>query len=172
MSLDSFYYKILNIGDADKTDIISKIVLEEKEELYKKVNELDGFCKYLACRIKNRLDNLNIKTIIVDLNNVNSVDHVILINYFKDNEKIRYFIIDPSYTQFCYNKNKILCDKYREWSNNILVKTDKELVKNLVENGCGFINKESFQNYINSFINKNVEIDIEKYIKEKQTHIK
>ena len=55
VDINSFYNSILNIDTRDKTKDIKNIVLEEKRKLTDQVEELDGFCKYIANQIKYQI---------------------------------------------------------------------------------------------------------------------
>ncbi len=79
--LYSFYNQILNIDKKDKTEKIKNIVLEEKQKLGNQVDNLDGFCKYIANQIKFQISTTlsGVHVYDLDLEELVGVDHVALI---------------------------------------------------------------------------------------------
>lgn len=104
----SFYDSILNIGNKNNKDLIIKIVKEEKNRLLRETNDLSGFCKYIASQIQEVLNINNIKSDLIDLNELLGVDHVILVSEYKEKNQINRVLIDPTFEQFTKSNNKQL----------------------------------------------------------------
>ena len=84
---------ILNIRQKDVYSTIKTITLEERTKLYNLINDLTGYCKYLASQIEYRLKKENITTYWIDLNEITLVDHVILIAEFMSESKLKRILI-------------------------------------------------------------------------------
>lgn len=155
-----FYNSILNISNADKKRIIKTIVFEEKEKLSLMVDDFTGFCKYITNQIQCRLENENINTYLIDLNNIVGVDHVFLIAEYKYNNNLIRYLIDPTYSQFTKDDSKQLVT-LDFWPST---KLDDEILKNLLSNGLIEVDERLFNDYINSFSKQLIEIDFENYL--------
>ena len=154
-NINDFYNSILNIRDMDYSQLIENITIEEKNKLLEKVSDLTGFCKYLASQINIRLKQNNIKTYLIDLNNI-EVDHVFLIAEYKFKNEIKRILIDPTYIQFVKTENKQLIG-LDKWPSDILY---LNTLKELIEKGTTFIDNDKFNNYLNSFgYNERIDID-------------
>ena len=154
-NINDFYNSILNIRDIDYSQLIENITIEEKNKLLEKTSDLTGFCKYLASQINLRLRENNIKTYLIDLNDI-EVDHVFLIAEYKFKNEIKRILIDPTYIQFVKTKNKRLVG-LDKWPSDILY---LNTLKELIEKGTTFIDNDKFNNYLNSFgYQQQIEID-------------
>ena len=156
-TLNDFYKSLLNINNIDHTKEISDIVKSELVLLKRETDDLTGFCKYLAHAIYDRLKETNISSNIIDLNELVGVDHVILIT----NTKPR-ILIDPTFIQFNKTSDKKLVG-LSKWPSE---KIDKELLKKLLDEGYIEVSNTIFNNYINSFTDIPLNIDLENYILE------
>ena len=151
--------KLLNIRNRDYSQNIYDIVLEEKNKLLKEVNDLSGFCKYIANQIEVRLKEIGIRTYLIDLYDID-IDHVFLIcEYCYQDEMIRY-LIDPTYIQFTKDIGKKLI-AISEWPSE---KLDKNILKELLNNGIVKLDNQVFNNYLSSFNYPKKNIDLEEYL--------
>lgn len=159
--------KLLNLKTEDyqkdyKEDIY-KIVFEERQELQlisQENKNLSGLCEVIANQIKERLENIGIKYYQVEeLHRIN-VDHVFLIcEYQYQNKMIRY-LIDPTFTQFIKEDNKILI-KFKEWPSE---KIDKNILEQLKTNGLVELNNYVLNNYLNAFSEEEYNLDLDEYL--------
>lgn len=160
--LEKFYQSILNIGNKDHMTEIKRIVIEERALLNDKGLELDGLCKYIAnqieCRIKEEIPGVHINKI--DLRDFNLVDHTILIvEYKKDSEMCR-LLVDPTFTQFVRKENTELI-KLDSWPGD---KINKSTLSSLVSDGLVEVDNATFQNYLDSFSEVSVSVDLDEYL--------
>ena len=118
---------ILNIRSVDYKDDIYEIVSDEMNNLNAQVDDVSGFCKYIANNIEVRLKELGIKTYNIDLNDI-GVDHVFLICEYR-NKKMMRFLIDPTFEQFTRRDNKLLvkANTVKEEVSNTIKSDIKEL---------------------------------------------
>ena len=149
--ISDFYDSILNIGNIDKFEKIKEIVNIERKKLLNQVNELDGFCKFIAnqieCDIKENIS--GVKTTLIDLNDISNIDHVFLIAEYRFNNEIKKILIDPTFVQFTKQKNKALVNlKY--WPSE---KLDSNFVDILLKDGLIKVNEEDLKNYLRAFNN-------------------
>ena len=155
-----FTQQILNLRQINSTETIKKITLEERDKLYKHTNDLTGYCKYIASQIEERLKNENIHTYWIDLNDIISIDHVVLIAEFNHNSKLRRILIDPTYTQFTKNdKYKLI--NLKKWPSELL---DNSIVEKLLKDGIIEIDDNIFKKYINSFKDTNYDVNLDEYL--------
>ena len=162
--LNEFYNSILNINNKDYFEEIKRIVIEERTEVNTMVDQLDGFCKYLANQIEYRIKKEipGVHTYKINLNDLVFVDHTILIVEYMTNSQMKRLLIDPSFTQFI-KKNNAQLIKLSQWPGD---KIDESLMTNLVKYGLVEIDNLSFQNYLNSFVETHVKFDLEDYLLE------
>lgn len=146
-NLYDFYNSILNIEDKDKESEIKAIVLDERKKLTDKVFSLDGFCKYLANQIEYRIvqEVSFVHTYKIDLRDLVSVDHTILIAEYMTNSNMKRLLIDPSFSQFVRKDNSSLV-KLGEWPGD---KIDNYLLSNLLTSGVVEVNNDSFRKFGN-----------------------
>ncbi len=149
--ISDFYDSILNIGNIDKFEKIKEIVNIERKKLLNQVNELDGFCKFIAnqieCDIKENIS--GVKTTLIDLNDISNIDHVFLIAEYRFNNEIKKILIDPTFVQFAKQKNKALVNlKY--WPSE---KLDSNFVDILLKDGLIKVNEEDLKKYLRAFNN-------------------
>lgn len=162
--LYNFYQSILNIRKQDQFNTIKNIVLEERQKLNNITNDVSGFCKIIASQIEEKLKNANITTYWLDLNNIISIDHVILIAEYMTDTGIKRILIDPTYQQFTKMDNHKLI-KLQEWPSTRL---DKNILNDLLTDGITEINEARFQNYLNSFGEYNLDISLDNYLLEQK----
>jgi len=164
--LNKFYYDILNIRKPSVNyNLIKEIVNKKTNELLKRTNDISGLCKVIALFVLEELNKLNIRTLefnIKDLCELN-YEHVFLISYYKENDEIKYILIDPTYTQFVKTKG-FLNPKFNAWPSEILSKTEKgtKILESLVGNGCSLVENEDVNLYLNSFGSVVEEFNLEK----------
>lgn len=149
--INNFYDSILNIGNIDKFEKIKEIVNIERKKLLNQVDELDGFCKFIAnqieCDIKENIS--GVKTTLIDLNDISNIDHVFLIAEYRFNNEIKKILIDPTFVQFAKQKNKALVNlKY--WPSE---KLDSNFVDILLKDGLIKVNEEDLKKYLRAFNN-------------------
>lgn len=157
----SFYNSILNIGNADRQDIIKKTVLKQRAKLLEYADCLDGFCIYIAAQIEEDLRQLGITTYYVDLNELADVDHVSLIAEYMVDDEVQRILIDPTFEQFVKKDDKKLL-KLKEWPSEKI--ENKDLVMNLRVDGCCIIDNEKFNDYVNSFCPVKQQISLNEYL--------
>lgn len=160
--LNMFYNTILNINDKDYEEEIRKIVLEERTDLLTRVKKLDGYCKYLAnqieYRIKEEIGGIHIYRI--DLRDFNLIDHTILIAEYMFNKEMKKLLIDPSFSQFVKKRQAHLI-KLEKWPGDII---DENTIFNQIKYGVVKINDLSFNNYLNSFREESIDINLDEYL--------
>lgn len=158
--LNNFYQSLLNIRQKDEETTIKNIVLEETQILKKQTTDLTGLCKYIATQIEGRLKQANISTYWIDLQELVSVDHTILIAEYMYNNQLKRFLIDPTYQQFTKN-NQYHLIKLKQWPSEKLGKT---ILEPLLTKGLTPIDNQTFKNYINSFTDTNIDITLDNYL--------
>ena len=164
-AFQNFPYCLYNLRKEDVTPRIREIVLEERKKIETKTTDFTGLCKYIAYAIEERLTKNHICTCYwVDLNNIISVDHVVLIAEFVAGTELKRLLIDPTYKQFTVKDERQL-NKPKQLPCERL---DKNILKNLLEFGVSDIDNEAFQNYLNSFGTYLCEINLDEYLKERK----
>ena len=163
VDINSFYNSILNIDTRDKTKDIKSIVLEERRKLTDQVEELDGFCKYIANQIKYqisvKLSGVNVYYL--NLEELVGVDHVALLAEYMNNDNLVRLLIDPTFSQFVRKDNNKLV--YLDfWPSDKI--NDKDLVHDLVDSGVSIIDNDRFQQYVNSFSNFCTEYNLDNFL--------
>lgn len=158
--LEKFYSSILNIRNNDNRNLIVNIVKDEKQKLLNEVGCLDGFCKYVASQIEEKLRNANITTYLIDLSSLMSIDHVFLIAEYKSENNLKRLLIDPTFSQFVKDKNKQLIS-LRKWPSDNL---DYNIVNDLLKDGVTDIDEDKFNEYLNSFSSDKIHVDLNKYL--------
>ena len=151
---DDFYNSILNIRiqQNEKTkQLIKGITKNAVDEVKKVTPNLEGFCKFLASEIQEKLEQNGIKNYWIDLNDLVAVDHVVLIAEYRTNEGLKRFLIDPSFIQFTKQENKKLI-KLDEWPSEKI--KNKMIVQDLVQTGVTQLDNDIWNEYLSSFSNK------------------
>lgn len=160
----SFYNSILNIANKNTESVektVKEITQEETEKVLALSPSLDGFCKYLASQIKKQLDDNGIKSYWIDLEDIVSVDHVVLIAEYRAQDSIQRLLIDPSFQQFTKKENFKLVS-LEEWPSEKI--RDKSIVTDLLETGVTPLNQERWQDYISSFAKDSIETDLDMFL--------
>lgn len=163
-NINEFYNSILNIRNVDKEENIIEIISSEKEKLLKQTNNLVGFCKYLASAIELRLRQNQIRTYLLDLNEIVFVDHVSLIAEYNYGGKLKRFLIDPTFIQFVKQENLKLI-KLKNWPSDKI--NEPKMVLDFLEKGMTEIDDNLFNKYINAFSQSEVYLDLNKYLLER-----
>lgn len=165
--LKSFYNSILNIRNQGRIDLIEEIVSRQRKELMALIDDVDGFCKYIARAIYEELKNNNVSAYIVDLNGIVNVDHVVIIAEYKEGDTIKRVLIDPTFEQFNKKDGRIL--KYlEEWPSEKI--KDKEFVRRLLDKGFIEIDSISFSNYLSAFCKLKIHCDLDTFILRLRMH--
>lgn len=163
--INNFYYKLLNIKqkENDIEPIIARVINIELQTLLSQVEEVDGFCMYLACNIGDTLSKNGINISYQNISDILNINyfHYFLIANTMINDEIKYYLIDPSYIQFLKKENQVLTNKFKRWPGEILNQTQlgKITLKKLIKDGYTMIDENSMKLYLGSFIN---ETDIRK----------
>lgn len=150
-NIDDFYNSILNIRvqqNETTQELIKGITKKAVEEVKKVTSNLEGFCKFLASEIQEKLEQKGIKNYWIDLNELIGVDHVVLIAEYRTVEGIKRLLIDPSFSQFTKEDNKQLV-KLKDWPSEKI--EDKEMVEDLLDKGLTQVDDTRWQDYLNSF---------------------
>ena len=157
----SFYNSILNIANKNSEAVektVREITQEETEKVLDLSPSLDGFCKYLASQIKEKLEENGIKSYWIDLDDIASVDHVVLIAEYRAEDSIQRLLIDPSFSQFTKKENATLVS-LDEWPSEKI--KNKTIVNDLLETGVTPLTQERWQDYISSFSKEPIEADLD-----------
>lgn len=156
--LESFYYDILNISKPTNTiDVIDNIVKDNKAELKNIGGSVEGLCKVAANNISLDLHSKNIKHQIFNTNEIlGGYEHLFIISYFKEQEKLKYVLIDPTYEQFCAQDGRVLLTSFKEWPSVVLNATDtgNKLLSSIIKDGYSIVDSLSIKLYLGSFINE------------------
>lgn len=158
--INNFYYKLLNINQKETNiePIIARVINFELQTLLSQVKEVDGFCMYLTCNIGETLTKAGVNISyqnISDILNIDYVHHFLIANTII-NDEIKYYLIDPSYTQFLKKEKHLLTDKFKEWPGEVLKTTilGQKVLEKLVKDGYTMIDEIGMQLYLGSFINE------------------
>lgn len=148
---EQFYYKLLNIGKKDQD--IEKILLESIKEVIEEIKptnkELSRVCKVIANNLSLSLKTKKIEHRIINLSNYNLYEHIVIMCRTMTNDKIKYYLIDPSFIQFKGNK---FYDTLKERSLTTF--------NDLLELGYTKIDEETFHKYLQSFGYNGREIEL------------
>ena len=168
-----FYETILNINTWDTKKVISiinRLIKLEMLEVNEYVDSYEGLCKVFANNLYNRLSDMGLNVKKVNLNELYKEmrEHVFLIMSYRDmNNNFNYILIDPTYEQFVKKDNAISPLYYEAWPSEILQNINPNLLKNLLENRYSYIDDKNLQDYLRSFTNKKVNINLETIILDK-----
>lgn len=175
--MDEYLELLFNIKYYDHESVMKemkKIVYEELCDVLEYSSNTEGLCKLVCNNIKCRLDEINLKSKIINTGDFNKPEHEFIIVTFKDTrEKVNYVLIDATYRQFIKRNGKLL--HYNEWPAALLKTSNEELLNDLISCGCSIINSNSFKDYLNSFeIDSSLEdVMLERYKEETyETNIK
>ena len=156
--MDRFYYDLLNI-DKKKTDekeytnILDKIIKEEKDDYKTKYENLDRLCKFMANNIKYKLKKEKIDSKIINTKNIYDMyEHEFVLSSFIDlDNNLTYYLIDPTYSQFMDKGEYSFKAIYPP---DILKKDEngKILLNNLLEYGYSKIDDNDIKRYIGSLL--------------------
>ena len=161
-----FYQTLLNIQSWDSKKIISileRCIKLEMLEVDKYTDDYEGLCKVFANNLYERLTSYGINELYREMK-----EHVFLIMSYKDlKNNFNYILIDPTYTQFVKKDNKKSPLYFEAWPSEILQNTNPNLLKNLINDKYSFIDDKNLQDYLRSFTDKQVKIDLESIVAEK-----
>lgn len=157
--LYSYYDFMLHIGKINRSTIIN-IVYKEYYELFTKVSESSGFCKYLSNQIMDSLKKNQIKSWILDLNTIVGIDHVALISEYKESGEVKKILIDPTFVQFVKKDDQKLI-KLKQWPSELM---NPKYVKELLTTGVLDIDDDIFNEYLNAFTDKHVHIGLNEWL--------
>ena len=168
-----FYETLLNIQQWDSKKIISileRCIKLEMLEVDKYTDDYEGLCKVFANNLYEKLTSYGINVKMINLNELyrEMKEHVFLIMSYKDLENhFNYVLIDPTYTQFVKKDNKKSPLYFEAWPSEILQNTNPNLLKNLINDKYSFIDDKNLQDYLRSFTDKQVKINLESIIIDK-----
>jgi hypothetical protein len=156
--LNSFYYDLLNISKrTNALDTINNIVSQNKKELKDIGGSVEGLCKVAANNISLELHSKNIMHRILNTKEIlECYEHVFIIACYKEQEKLNYILIDPTYEQFYEQQDRILMPSFEAWPSTVLCKTGKgkSLLNNLLTKGYSAIDEVDVKLYLGSFVNE------------------
>ncbi len=160
--LQFFYKSILNIGYTDMYASIERIVLEEYQKVLKVVEEPEGFCKIVAINILYRLKRelVGVNITMVDLNELVSFDHVVLIAEYMFNGQVYHILIDPTFSQFLPRKDRILI-VLDQWPGE---KLSEDFRSELETKKIAFCDNQRFNEYLKVFGPLENDIDLDQYL--------
>lgn len=157
--LYSYYDFMLHIGKINRSTIVN-IVYKEYYELFTKVSESNGFCKYLSNQIMDSLRKNQIKSWILDLKTIVGIDHVALISEYKEGGEVKKILIDPTFVQFVKKDDQKLI-KLKQWPSELM---NPKYVKELLTTGVLDIDDDIFNEYLNAFTDKHVNIGLNEWL--------
>ena len=132
------YSKLINIKSQDRLNDIRETVFKVINEVNQSGGTYDGLCKYVANNIRYELNNKNIRSYLIDLNQFD-LDHVFLVAEYNNSNIIR-VLIDPTISQFNIGEKAFA--------------KNKEILTNLLNDGYSIIDDEMFNNYIHLLTNE------------------
>lgn len=166
-NIDDFYNSILNIRLQENTkvkDLVQGITKNAVEEVKKVAPTLDGFCKFLASEIQEKLDQNGIRNYWIDLNELVNVDHVVLIAEYRTTMGMQHILIDPSFQQFVKQENKKLI-KLDNWPSEKI--KDKNMVEDLIKTGVAELDERRWSDYVTGFTEHSQNITLNNLLKGK-----
>ena len=168
-----FYETILNLEKWDTTKVISildRLIKLEMLEIDEYTDNYEGLCKVFANNLYIKLKEigLNVKKVnICELYKEMRQHEFLIVSYQDLNNNFNYILIDPTYEQFVKKEDTISPLYYEAWPSEILQNINPNLLKNLLENRYSYIDDKNLQDYLRSFTNKKVNIDLETIILDK-----
>ena len=152
--LNEFYYKILNIRNNTNISQKLKYIMEEINARYLNINK-EQMCKVFANNISKLLFDNNIDNRILNTKDeFETYEHEIVLCRGKEDEKIKYFLIDYTFSQF-FSSNY-----YTEIINRI---DSHEMFYSLLKKGYVEIDNESIVNYLKIFDSSITSFDLDSY---------
>ena len=165
-----FYETILNIQKWDTKKVISIINRLIKLEMLEYNNSYEGLCKVFANNLYIKLKEigLNVKKVnICELYKEMRQHEFLIVSYQDLNNNFNYILIDPTYEQFVKKKGQTSPLYYEAWPSEILQNINPNLLKNLIKDRYSYIDDKNFQDYLRSFTNKEVNINLETILLDK-----
>lgn len=152
-----FYDRLLSIKEEDLEPVIIKIINEEVTKIKESSTNLDGLCRVIGINIYENMKRKNINAVCLDLKELINIDHLILlVKYHFQGENIT-ILVDPTFSQFVKKDNLELI-KYTSWPSERILPQIKD---GLLTKGCIKINNETFNNYVNSFLENKLDINLD-----------
>ena len=155
-----FYETILNTEKWDPKKVISILdriikleILEESEDRY--VSDI-----YL------KLADLGFNVMEINMNELyrEMRDYSFLLLSYQDLEsKYNYILIDPLFNKFVKNKGESPL-YFQAWPSEMLQNTNPTLLKNLENDKYSYVDDKALQDYLRSFTDKQVKINLESII--------
>ncbi|HIR48872.1 MAG TPA: hypothetical protein IAB35_02735 [Candidatus Faecimonas gallistercoris] len=165
--IDDFYNSILNIRlhQNEKTkELIQGITKKAIDEVKKVTPDLEGFCKFLASEIQEKLNQNGIRNYWIDFNELINVDHVVLIAEYRTTIGMQHLLIDPSFQQFTKQENKELI-KLKDWPSEKI--KDKNMVEDLIKTGVSELDERRWNDYVTGFTDNSQNITLDNLLKGK-----
>lgn len=160
MDLEKFYYRILNIKDSTLEEkeiksIIKTVIEEELSKVENYTETLEGLCKVVSSNILASLEEKGIEASLFNTQDLLGIkEHIAIIASYLYKDKLKYILIDPTYSQFLKKQKVLLHPYYNLWPSEILEKTNPELLKELLEEGYTEVDDTSFNEYLCSLTGK------------------
>lgn len=159
--MDNFYYNLLNINQQNysvgsTSKVIENIIKLEMNKIKEHTTSLEGLCKVAGYNIGDTLANNNLNVHYLNIKEiVDSIDHLFIVVDIKDDEKIKYFLIDPTYIQFL-KTSEFINPALKDYPSEVLKKTiiGEKILYNLVNKNYMEIDDDEFKIYLGSFINE------------------
>lgn len=154
--LNSFYYDLLHIDKSSNYQKVQRIVQEDIKNISNHTTTSDGLCKVYANNISISLTESNIDNMIINLNSISdcNYDHEFVIATIKEQQdSLSFVLIDPSYSQFENQEDKILRDIFTNWPSDILSSSEggRKMLEDLKEQGLTIIDDNKLDLYVSSF---------------------
>ena len=168
-----FYETLLNLQKWDTKKVISilnRLIKLEILETKQYTDNFEGLCKVFANNLYDRLNDMGMNVKMVNLTELykEMKDHIFLIMSYRDlNDNFNYILIDPTYEQFVKKDNETSPLYFEAWPSEILQNINPNLLKNLVRDKYSYIDDKNLQDYLRSFTNKKVNINLETIILDK-----
>lgn len=149
---NDFYYKLLNIRQQNLN--ISKIIEENIQKVVNPIkktnNDLERLCKVISNNLYIELKDKGLNVQIINLGDFNLYEHIFLLIREIKPDNINYYLVDPTFIQFK--------DKYPY---NNLKDNNSDLLNNLMIKGYKQIDNFELEDFINSFSDSYINIDID-----------
>lgn len=168
-----FYEMMFNIRKWDTNQVImilNKIINEEISEVNNYTDDYEGLCKVFSNNIYIKLSELGFRVNKVNISDLfkELKEHEFLILAYQDlNSKFHHILIDPTYNQFCKKKGVESPFYFEAWPSEILKNINPNLLKTLLEDKYCYIDDKNLQDYLSSFTNKKVDINLETILLDK-----
>ena len=168
-----FYETMLNIQKWDPNQVISileRSIKLEMLEVNQYTKDYEGFCKAFANNLYNKLNSYGFNVKMINLSELyrEMKQHLFLILSYQDlDSHFNYILIDPTYEQFLKKERTQSPLYYEAWPSEILQNINPNLLNNLLKDKYSFINDKYIQDYLRSFTNKEVNINLESILLDK-----